>query len=154
VDKLLNYVKGDLFSTPDRVIAHGVNCQGAFGFGVAGQIRKQYPMAYKKYIGKHQIVGWRLGQVQFVDCGNKLIVNMSTQEFYGSDGKQYVNYIALSKCFKGLFDYLADEDTVWKEVSIPKIGAGLAGGDWTIIEKIIEDVAGEYPDVRLTVYYL
>jgi O-acetyl-ADP-ribose deacetylase (regulator of RNase III) len=38
-------------------------------------------------------------------------------------------------------------------VAIPKIGAGLAGGDWNIISTIIEKELKKYP-VNLTVYIL
>lgn len=36
-------------------------------------------------------------------------------------------------------------------VAMPKIGAGLAGGDWKIIEKILEEV---FTDHDVTVYTL
>jgi O-acetyl-ADP-ribose deacetylase (regulator of RNase III) len=37
------------------------------------------------------------------------------------------------------------------KVAMPKIGAGLAGGDWNVIEKIIEE---ECKGVQPVVYYL
>ena len=39
----LTVVKGDLLSVTEGVIAHGVNCRGAFGSGVAGAIARKFP---------------------------------------------------------------------------------------------------------------
>jgi len=37
------------------------------------------------------------------------------------------------------------------KVGLPKIGAGLGGGDWSIISKIIEEELGEFD---VTIYVL
>ncbi|KAK5266834.1 ADP-ribose 1''-phosphate phosphatase [Exophiala xenobiotica] len=43
-------VKGDILEVPDRaVIVHSVNCQGVWGYGVAGELKKAFPQAYKVY---------------------------------------------------------------------------------------------------------
>jgi O-acetyl-ADP-ribose deacetylase (regulator of RNase III) len=36
-------------------------------------------------------------------------------------------------------------------IAAPKLGAGLAGGDWNVIEKILNEVFSDYD---ITVYYL
>lgn len=38
------------------------------------------------------------------------------------------------------------------EIAIPKIGAGLAGGNWEVISRIIDDATGD--DLDVYVYYL
>jgi O-acetyl-ADP-ribose deacetylase (regulator of RNase III) len=40
----------------------------------------------------------------------------------------------------------------YPEIAIPKIGAGLAGGNWEIISRIIDDATGD--DLDVYVYYL
>lgn len=41
---------------------------------------------------------------------------------------------------------------LFNELAIPKIGCGLAGGNWNIVEKIINEVTGDKLDVY--VYYI
>jgi O-acetyl-ADP-ribose deacetylase (regulator of RNase III) len=46
---------------------------------------------------------------------------------------------------------LLKKDFSGKRIGLPQIGAGLAGGDWNIISKIIEDeLKGE--DVTIVIY--
>lgn len=85
----------------------------------------------------------RLGSYHFVHCGDIYVINAFTQYFYGYDGKKYVSYDAISDIFKDL------NEMGVKELAIPKVGCGLAGGNWNIVESIIKEVA---PDINITVY--
>jgi len=84
-----------------------------------------------------------LGYVQFVSAvqpvaqkGNPLVItNCFTQDFYGTD-KRYVDYEAVAQCFAVLNKRVGMYTD--KPLNIPKIGAGLAGGDWNVISAIIE----------------
>jgi O-acetyl-ADP-ribose deacetylase (regulator of RNase III) len=155
---MIEYRKGDLLSVKEGVIAHGVNCQGVMGSGVAKSIRDMYPVVYEDYRSKitetkemwkerHLSVPFVtrgfLGYVQFVSAvqpvpkeGNPLVIaNCFTQDFYGTD-KRHVDYEAVAKCFSLLnkrVKLYTDQP-----LNIPKIGAGLAGGDWNVISAIIE----------------
>jgi O-acetyl-ADP-ribose deacetylase (regulator of RNase III) len=51
---MVNYKKGNIFESGAGIIAHGVNCKGAFGSGVAGQIAKLYPKTKSDYLYKFQ----------------------------------------------------------------------------------------------------
>ena len=42
---MIHYAKGDLFDTDHQIIAHGCNCRGGYGAGIAGQMAKKYPKA-------------------------------------------------------------------------------------------------------------
>ena len=55
-----------------------------------------------------------------------------------------IDYEALRSCLNAV---AAHTDS---PVVMPKIGAGLGGGDWTVIEKIIDETLG----ARATVYEL
>lgn len=128
------YQKGDLLSVESGIIAHGCNCQGVMGSGVAKLIKDRYPSAYRVYKYQEQTSGLKLGTVQIVNVRDMLYVaNLMTQEFYGRDGKQYVSYDAIDICFDKLFARIGE----LKLVNIPKIGSGLGGGDWEVISRII-----------------
>lgn len=147
---MIHYVKGDLFTTKANIIAHGVNCSGGFGSGIAGMIAKKYPEARKAYFLQHtKFGGWKLGMVQtlLIDKG-PVIANCATQQFYGPGDKVYLDYDALRACMKTLKSIAIQTR---RSIAMPKIGAGLAGGDWKKIKKILEEV---FTDYDATVYYL
>jgi len=131
----IKFITGDLSTSPDPVIAHGCNCKGGFGSGVAGVIAKKWPKARTEY--KKVYKPTMLGNIQTVKCGDKVIVNMFTQLTYGRYGK-HVDYEAVESCMIKLRTFAELE--LHNAISIPRIGSGLAGGDWRVIEKIIREV--------------
>lgn len=151
---MIEYVKGDLFAGDHPVIAHGVNCQGVMGSGVAKLVKEKYPEVYKSYkelCDRYSEKSWMmrplLGGIQLVPIINgPVVINCFTQNKYGS-GKQ-VSYDAVDSCFKDIAVYLEDTD---EYLAIPKIGAGLGGGEWSIIEAIIKH---HLKDVHVKVYEL
>lgn len=146
---MIVYKKGDLLNASEDIIAHGCNCQGGFGSGVAGQIAKKYPLAKEGYLLKYAHEGWVLGDIQWnYQLDGKTIVNCATQESYLPRGIVHASYEAIWKCMLKL-KHFAELNN--KSIAIPKIGAGLAGGDWNIIEQIIKRVFKDYP---ITVYEL
>jgi O-acetyl-ADP-ribose deacetylase (regulator of RNase III) len=136
----INYIKGDLLSVTSGLIVHGCNAQGVMGSGVALAVRHKYPKAYNDYRTAifENFLG--LGEVQFVKVSEGLyLCNAVTQEFYGRDNKVYVSYEAIWSIFQAVFSLATHGYTV----SIPKIGAGLGGGDWDRILQIIKEQAKE-----------
>ena len=161
----IKYVKGDLFSTDIKCIAHGCNTAGVMGSGVAAVVKKKFPNTFKAYevecmvpsdyVGIIDLAHHRaslLGKTVVWSEKNYVIFNMFTQgdwsRAYGTDHR-YVSYDAVQECFEAANNLIKkDED---KRLAIPMIGAGLGGGDWDIIEKIIEKSC---PDIEVTVYQL
>ena len=93
------YTQGNLFSVKSGVIAHGCNCQGVMGSGVAKQVKELYPKAYEKYIEFCYASEEKLGKAQLVQVQPGLyIANLFTQDFYGTD-KRYVDYDAVRSSF-------------------------------------------------------
>ena len=140
---MIEYRKGNLLDVKEGVIAHGVNCQGVMGAGVALAIKNAYPNVYDHYYSKCRADMQYddceiLGDVQFVTVTEKpllVITNCFTQESCGQD-KRHVNYEAVAKCFWILNSRV--KLYTYGPLYIPKIGAGLAGGDWKVISAIIE----------------
>lgn len=137
-------IKGNLLDTEIKTIAHGVNCQDVMGSGVAKAIYTKYPEVKEDY---HNCAGNTLGEVdEICTNGYHTIYNCWTQFYYGRKNIRYVNYFAICQCFREMI-----KDGV-QEVAIPRIGCGLAGGDWDIVRELIND-ATEY-ELDVTVYYL
>lgn len=143
---MIKYITGDLIDATQKVIVHGVNCYGVMGSGVAKAIRNKWPEVFEDYHLHYKQFGLKLGDVLPVTTDDgKIIVNAATQENFGRDGRQYCSYDAIEQCFLQIND-LALEWQV-NEIALPKIGAGLGGGSWTIIENIILKTAKNYTPV-------
>jgi O-acetyl-ADP-ribose deacetylase (regulator of RNase III) len=145
---MIKYKKSDLLQATEDIIAHGCNCVGGFGSGVAGQIAQKWPEVRNAYLKQHNSHGWQLGFVQYVDVDNKIIANCGTQKEYYPRGVCHADYDAIKTVMEELKKYA---ECYSLSVAIPKIGAGLAGGNWDTIEGIVQEAFGDYP---VTVYEL
>jgi len=144
----INYLSGDVlqeFEKP-RILIHVVNSLGGFGKGFAFNLAKKYPLVKKSYKdwfhtstlgGSLDGIEFSLGNVQAVTVSENLTVgNMLAQEGYKSaKNPKPLSYFALQECLKKVA-ILALESQ--RSVYLPKIGTGLAGGEWHLIEKLIE----------------
>lgn len=131
---------GNILSVQEGFIVHGCNAQGVMGGGVAWQIRQMYPTAYEAYRKAYVTQGLQLGQIIPVWVTNELcIVNAITQEYFGNDGKRYVDYDAVRLAFQRTATYRMTYSSLLHDTTIhyPQIGAGLGGGDWNTIQSVI-----------------
>ena len=130
----VKYLKGDLIELAKKgvfdVIVHGCNCQRCMGGGIARQIAIQFPDVEKVDNSTKQN---NLGNILISRNYDFVIVNAYTQEYPGF-GVQ-VDYDAIKSCFKKI-----KKKFHGLRIGIPKIGAGLGGGDWNRIESIISNV--------------
>jgi O-acetyl-ADP-ribose deacetylase (regulator of RNase III) len=150
---IVKYIKGSILDAEQKYIAHGVNCQNAMRSGVAKVLFDKYPKIkddYHLFCGSFSDEGYTskdlLGFIDISYCGDHIVVNAFTQHFYGRDDKKYINYDAIFTVFKRMVSRGISE------IAIPKIGAGLAGGNWEVISRIIDDATGD--DLDVYVYYL
>lgn len=133
---MISYVTGDLLGATQKVILHGCNNHGVMGSGVARQIRAKWPNVYEVYALKHKVFGLDMGDIiPVATLDGKIVVNCITQDGFGRDGARYVDYDAIDRCFQKINDRVEDWEV--SEVAMPRIGAGLGGGDWNMIEQII-----------------
>jgi len=122
-----------------NVIVHGCNCFHTMGAGIAKEIKQRYPDAYKADItrtikgDKGKLGAFTWADVQAPSGHPFRIVNAYIQYRYGKGGP-HINYTAVKQCFQII------QREYWdKRIGYPKIGAGLAGGDWNIIQTIINE---------------
>lgn len=133
---------GDLLSLSEGIIAHGCNTLGVMGAGVALQVRKKYPMAFRAYREAFEQKGLRLGEVIWYQAGPKLwIANAITQaRIYGKPGEMLASMEAIEEAFSTI----GSRARQWGlEVSFPLIGCGLAGGSWDQVGPRVERALGE-----------
>ena len=149
--------RGNILDANEEIICHQVNCKGVMGAGLALQIRKKWPQAYRLYVNTcaESYPEQLLGQVQFVNCDDgKTIANIFGQNGYGTASTQ-TDYKALNDGLNSVF-YAVKYTAGYKDkkIAIPfKIGCGLAGGDWNVVLGMIYALSYNY-DVDVTIYRL
>ena len=78
------------------------------------------------------------------------VVNMIAQDGYPRNGECALDYQALRSCLDSVSSHAL---RMGASVHCPRIGAGLAGGDWELIEKLLIECLVE-PGTSVTVYDL
>jgi len=138
----MKVIKGDLIKLAKErkfdVITHGSNCYNCMGAGIAKQIKQEFPEAYKADLKTKKGDRLKLGSYSeaYVKKYNLIIINAYTQYgYWGKGGKPNADYMAIEKVFKKI-----KENYNAKQIGIPLIGTGLAGGDWNKISNIIDSM--------------
>jgi len=118
------------------VIVHGCNCFHTMGAGIAKSIVEKFPEALeadkateygaKDKLGTISCATIQRGDAQFV------IVNAYTQHDWKGRGRK-ADYEAIRQCFERVAVQFSSA-----RIGYPLIGAGLARGDWSVIEPLIE----------------
>jgi len=143
------YLKKDVTDVGLGIIAHGVNCQHAMGSGVAGAIRKKWPIVYEKFMEapKGKTMLGTVDLIAVTDDDTLFVANCYTQQFYGYGGGRYADPEAVRKAMQTTFR-LADSLTL--PLYMPKIGCGLGGLDWEAdVLPIINYQTETYPRVEV-----
>lgn len=77
----IRFVKGDLFCHENlRVLAHGCNCAGAMGKGIAVEFRSRFPLMYEEYKKRCVEGRFRLGDVFYWEEAGWVVFNLGTQK--------------------------------------------------------------------------
>ncbi len=139
-------IKGDLIQLAVNghfdVIIHGCNCFCTMGDGIARAIKEEFPVALNADTATAKGDKEKLGGYSYANVNRNShtinVINGYTQyNYYGEN--VLVDYDAVRTLFSRL-----KNDFPGKRFGYPKIGAGLAGGDWSIISAIInQELAGE-----------
>lgn len=147
--KNLIYKDGNLLTATDvEVIGHQANCQNTFGAGIAKSIKEMYPKAFYADTMAYKDGTAVLGGYSFchLDGQIKKVFNLYGQNLYGKSKRQ-TNYNALYDSLAGMKNYLVDNDMDFPvpNVGFPYLmGCGLGGGDWRIVERLIEVAFNDY----------
>jgi O-acetyl-ADP-ribose deacetylase (regulator of RNase III) len=142
-------IEGDLLEADCDIIAHGCNCFHTFGSGIARQIKKKYPKAFRVDKGSSYASKAKLGTFTMA-AGDPTIYNLYTQFRYGRN-QRYLDYEALFKSLQAMKNDIDSMGWDKPKIGFPKIGCGLGGGDWRIVSAMIETV---FDDRDVYVYYM
>jgi O-acetyl-ADP-ribose deacetylase (regulator of RNase III) len=136
----IKYINGDVLNSGEPVVVHGCNCFNNMGSGIAKQVKIEYPEAY---LVDYQTVPGNVNKLgtytTAVGKNGTRIINAYTQYHY-SRTKVMADYNAI----EAVFNKICQDFPEHRVIAMPKIGAGLAGGDWNVIEKLLERVSNTY----------
>lgn len=158
---MVTYVKGDAtkpIGDGIKIIAHVCNDSGGWGAGFVLALNKMSLLPRKRYRDKYS---------QTVDAGYYFMALGITQRVKISDDLYVFNMIAqhgtVSKLNPQPLSYEALEYSLVRlaneakdmhaSVHMPRIGCGLARGDWNVVESIINRTL-TLRDINVTVYDL
>jgi len=142
----LHYVNGDATAVSPAgktIIAHICNDQGGWGKGFVLAISARWPEPEQEY-RKAAAVGLTLGSTQVVQVrATTWVANMIAQHGHASVSNPVaVRYDALENCLVAL---RGEAVALTAEVHMPRIGTGLGGGSWGMIEPMLFDLATSVP---------
>lgn len=154
----ITYVVGDATSPQGqgvKVIAHLCNDESKWGRGFVLALSKKWPEPEANYKSLQPVGKLQLGTVQFVQLpGGIYVANMIGQRGIRTwksgtpEAVPPVRYDALYNCVEAVLKFAVANSA---SVHAPKFGAGLAGGDWRVVEAIIEKLSSQH-GVPVTIY--
>jgi O-acetyl-ADP-ribose deacetylase (regulator of RNase III) len=153
---MITTINKDILTVDKGVIVHSVNCIGAVG-GLAGAIGRKWPVnagEYRSHVRSQNYSVMLLGSVFEVNVARNVIVANLFGQYNVGTSKQQTEYAALISGFKHIANTffasdeketlhfgpfgLEDVPVTLTDIYIPyKIGCGLGGADWSIVEEII-----------------
>ena len=137
--------RGDLFATPDlKAFAHGCNCAGAMGKGIALAFRERWPAMYEAYKAQCQDGRFDLGSVFHWQEDGFTIFNLGTQKTW----RTKADLDAIAEAVAQMIQIASALDI--RDIGLPRIGAGLGGLAWIDVLEVLETLAAD-ATVRLRV---
>lgn len=151
----ISYLTGDATDPVQdgmRIIVHIVNDKTAnWGGAFARALRDAHPLAQQDFREWAQGGHLELGRVHITDIEDDLhVATIVAQRGYGGSERPRIRYDAVRQ---GLATVAITARDLHATVHMPRIGAGMGGGSWDIIEELIE---GELisTGISVTVYSL
>jgi O-acetyl-ADP-ribose deacetylase (regulator of RNase III) len=150
--KPINYLVGDATKpscSGPKIIAHCCKNLSLWGAGFVLAISKRWALPEREY---KNLKEYKLGSVQYVKVENDIrIANIIGQEGVSfKNGIPPIRYDAIKIGFEDIALFSAQTKS---SIHMPRLGCGLAGGKWEIIENLITTIfCGN--DIEVYVYDL
>jgi O-acetyl-ADP-ribose deacetylase (regulator of RNase III) len=154
----IKYIIGDATQpagSGPKIIVHVCNDIGGWGRGFVVALSKRWPEPEQRYRAWHrgeETAPFTLGEVLFVQVTDDIwVANLIGQrDVRAIGGIPPVRYEAVRK---GLRRVAEEARRLEATIHMPRIGCGLAGGNWEEVGKIVDDELAK-SGVSVTVYDL
>lgn len=145
----LIHKNGNMFTTELPAIAHGVNCKGLMGSGVAAIIRKDWPEVNEAYVAVCDKGLLHPGDnLPLTAEDGTIFLNLASQDNPGADAR--LDW--LREAFANGLKYCEVEGI--KGFAMPRIGAGIGGLNWDDVLPVIEEETAKAPNVLVEIWSL
>ncbi|PII20014.1 phosphatase [Stenotrophomonas sp. LMG 10879] len=126
---------GDIFATPGVVaLAHGCNCAGAMGKGVAVSFKGRFPAMYEEYRRRCKAGEFTLGDVFYWESSGQAVFNLGTQKSWKTPAELW----AIDKSLREMIKMAESKDI--SEIALPRVGAGLGGLNWSSVREVLQSL--------------
>ena len=147
---MIEFKSGDILRNDAEALVNTVNCVGVMGRGIALQFKKAFPANFKAYAAacKKDLV--QPGRMFVFETGRleppRYIINFPTKRHWR--GKSRMGDIEAG------LDALAEtvREKGIRSISIPPLGSGLGGLEWSEVKERIEAAMEPLTDVQVTIY--
>ena len=144
---MLIHKTGNIFTSEQTAIGHGVNCKGVMGSGIAVTVKNLFPEVYEVYKQYCERVGLHGGDLLALPTRDgRVILNLASQEKTGGNAK----YDFLEDSVMEAFSYCQRNKI--GGFALPQIGSHIGGLEWDKSLKILEICSEKFPDIDLEVW--
>lgn len=140
---MIEYIEGNIFTSPAQVIVNTVNTVGVMGKGIALSFKKRYPQmfeVYRKACDKHQLT---IGKLMLFYAPDHWVLMFPTKEHWRNPSK--LEYLEAG--LKKFVNTYADKRIT--SIAFPKLGCGNGELAWDSVKPIMEKYLKPLP---ITVY--
>lgn len=143
---MIQYIKGNLFTSNAKVIVNTVNTVGVMGKGIAADFKKYYPEMFNEYKKKCNSGELDIGKLFLYKTPNKWILNFPTKKHWR--GKSTLEFIE-----QGLKKLVNDAIKLQiTDIAMPKLGCGNGGLEWeTEVKPLVEKYLKKAP-INVSIY--
>jgi O-acetyl-ADP-ribose deacetylase (regulator of RNase III) len=137
---------GDLFSSEGLdALAHGCNCAGAMGRGIAVEFKNRWPAMYSAYRERCRNGVFNPGDAFVWEESGLTLYNLGTQAHWRKAAELW----AIEAAVQRMIEHAIDNGI--SVIGMPRIGSGLGGLPWGDVEQVIREVLGDV-DIRIIVH--
>lgn len=121
---MISLVKGNLFTSPARVLVNTVNTVGVMGKGIAKTFKDIYPEMFREYQKLCERGQFDIGNLWLYRTPHKWVLNFPTKRHWRNPSKPEYIQAGLEKFVAMYSQYRITS------IAFPKLGCGNGGLDW------------------------
>ncbi len=142
---MITYIKGDIFSSPSKIIVNTVNTVGVMGKGIALEFKNRYPDMFQKYKALCDDKKLDIGKLVLWKKSSKWVLLFPTKRHWRNPSK--MEYIE-----QGLKKFAENWDKLGaNSISFPRLGCGNGGLNWEEVRPLMEKYLSPLP-LQILIY--
>lgn len=148
---MITYTSGDLLLSNTYALVNTVNTVGVMGKGIALHFKDAFPNNFVEYAKACRAGLMSPGGILITKdynsiIGEKLILNLATKSHWRYPSK----YEYIESGLGALVEVIRNYNI--KDISIPPLGCGNGGLDWSVVKSMMEKYLSSLTDVNIVIY--